>query len=391
MGTSRQNAPPPRPPSGKGKGTGCLRLFFLPFFLIGTGFFATLLLRPLYHVWQARHWQVTPCVIDSSEVGTHPGDEDTTFSVDIAYHYTFGGQPYTSRRYDFVTITSLERRRKEAIVKNLSPGTETVCYVDPTAPAEAVINRGWRPDMGAGFLGLFFGLLGGLGVIFAGYLGRRGSPIESEPQPLPADGRPLVLRPRYTPAGRLAGITVGAFIWNGFIGLVAYFLFFLTNREGMALGVKIFLGLFALVGLALIWSVFSNILALLFNPRLRVTVQKPYLRAGDELSFSWTILGRASRLHDLRITLEARRAERSDSDAEAVIRVVKEIAVFETTNPELIAQGAARVVIPTRPPPDCEDEPGSVAWQLHVRGKITGMLNLNDEFPITLQPRLLPA
>jgi hypothetical protein len=362
----------------------------VPFFLVGAGFFGMLLLKPLFHVYQARHWQETPCVIDSSEVVTHPGDEDTTFSIDVGYHYTFGGQTFTSHRYDFVTISSLERRRKEAIVQSLSPGTETICYVDPAAPTEAVINRGWRPDMGMGLLALFFAVLGGLGMIFAGHLGRGGNPIESAPRPIPEGGGSLVLAPRFTPGSRLAGVTAGAFIWNGFIGLIAYFLFFLTNREGLVLGVKIILGLFALVGLALIWSVFNNIIAL-FNPRLRLTVQKSFIRAGDELSFSWTVTGRASRLHNLRITLEARRFERNKGEQDATLRVVKEIPVFETTHRDLIERGVARITIPTQPPPDCEDEPGSVSWQLHVRGEITGTLNLNDEFPITLQPRLPDA
>lgn len=378
--------------SESGQGNGCLRLFFLPFFLLSTGFLYALTLRPLLHMAEARHWTETPCVIDSSEIGYHHGDDSTSYSIDITYHYTRAGQPYTSKRYDFALAATPGLKRKQVIVDRYKPGTETVCFVNPAAPAEAVLDRGWRPEMALGALGLVFAVVTGLGMIFTGRFGHGKSPIETRPKAVAPTGGPLTLTPQYTPVGKLLGVIIGAWIWNGIIGFIAYFLYAVADWQDVSLVPKIIVGLFLLVGVLLVFTIFTNLLAL-FNPRVRITLQNPILRAGDELRLSWTTTGRAARLRKLRVTLEGRRAvaEGTTKARKANAHILKEVPVFETTNPELLAQGTARVTIPTTPPPDCEDQPGSVAWHLHVRGEIPGAPNLNDEYPLTLQPRLLPT
>jgi len=136
------------PKSAPAQENGCLRLFFLPFFLLSSGFLYALTLRPVLQMAEARHWAETPCVIDSSEVGYHPGDDSGSYSIDITYHYTSAGQPYTSKRYDFAFTSSPGLKRKQVIVDRYKPGAATVCFVSPAAPAEAVLDRGWRPEMG---------------------------------------------------------------------------------------------------------------------------------------------------------------------------------------------------------------------------------------------------
>lgn len=388
VGTSTPKTRPKRAPSGEG--TGCLRLFFLPFFLLSIGFLYALSLRPLLQMAEARHWTETPCVIDSSQVGYHHGEDSTSYSIDITYHYTSAGQAHTSQRYGFALASSPGLKRKQAIVDRYPPGKETVCFVNPAAPAEAVLDRGWRPEMALGALGLVFAVVTGLGMIFAGRLGQGKSPIETMPKAVAHTGGPLTLTPQYTPVGKLLGVLIGTWIWNGIIGFIAYFLYAVADWQDVSLVPKIIVGLFLLVGVLLLFTVCANLLALL-NPRVRITLQNPSIRAGDELSLSWTTTGRAGRLRKLRVTLEGRRAvaEGTTKARRANAHILKEVPVFETTNPEFLTQGAARVTIPTTPPPDCEDQPGSVAWHLHVRGEISGAPNLNDEYLLNLQPRPL--
>lgn len=387
---SKTTSAPDSESTHTGQNNGCLRLFFLPFFLLSSGFLYALTLRPLLQMAEARHWAETPCVIDSSEVGIHHGDDSTSYSIDITYHYTVAGQPYTSKRYGFALAASPGLKRKQVIVDRYPPGKAAVCFVNPAAPAEAVLDRGWRPEMGLGALGLVFAVVTGLGMIFAGRLGRGKSPIETRPQAVPATGGPLTLTPQYTPVGKLLGVIIGAWIWNGIMGFIAYFLYAVADWQDVSLVPKIIVGLFLLVGALLVFTIFTNLLALL-NPRVRITLQNPGLRAGDELRLSWTTTGRISRLRKLRVTLEGRRAvaEGTTKARKANAHILKEVPVFDTTNPEFLSQGTARITIPTTPPPDCEDQPGSVAWHLHVRGEIPGAPNLNDEYPLTLQPRPL--
>ena len=48
-----------------------------------------------------------------------------------------------------------------------SAGRQTVCYVNPAAPADAVIQRGFNGEMAFGGLGLIFFLLGAYGLYYA--------------------------------------------------------------------------------------------------------------------------------------------------------------------------------------------------------------------------------
>ena len=114
-----------------------LRLFFVPVFLIGAGFFSVVTFWPLWQILDARHWQETPCVVESSQVVAHQGDDSTSYSIEVVYHYCRAGQPYTSRRYNFVAGSWSGYRAKQAVVARYPSGRETVCFVNPKAPEEA--------------------------------------------------------------------------------------------------------------------------------------------------------------------------------------------------------------------------------------------------------------
>ena len=101
---------------------------------------------PLRRVIRARVWIETPCVILSSSV-----EEDQTesgiYRILVSYMYEFTGRSYSSNRYDFSTGGTCGLLGKKAVAKRLAPGTRTVCYVDPTDPAEAVLRRGVTWDI----------------------------------------------------------------------------------------------------------------------------------------------------------------------------------------------------------------------------------------------------
>lgn len=50
------------------------------------------------------------------------------------------------------------------MVAELPPGTQTICFVNPNDPSEAVIQRGWVPEMWWGLLPIPF-LLFGIGLL----------------------------------------------------------------------------------------------------------------------------------------------------------------------------------------------------------------------------------
>ena len=86
-------------------------------------------------------------------------------------------------------------------------------------------------ERGAGF-GLFFALAGGLGLAFAGTIARA--------------------KTTGAPHGKSLRTLIGALLWNGFVGGIACYLFFVEDREEVATGPRIIIGLFLLAGMRLL-------------------------------------------------------------------------------------------------------------------------------------------
>ena len=61
--------------------------------------------------------------------------------------------------------TNVDTRR--AIVKAHPAGKQTVCFVNPANPAEAVLNRGASSEMWWGLFPIPFVLIGVFGLLFA--------------------------------------------------------------------------------------------------------------------------------------------------------------------------------------------------------------------------------
>ncbi len=378
--------------ANKELGPGCLRLFFLPFFLVGAGMLYGFTIRPALQILDSHHWVPMACVIASSQVQAHSGDDSTTYSVEMSYRYTFEDRPYTSNRYHFSTTTSSSgRQAKQAVVDRYPPGTETICYVNPDAPYEAVIDRTWHWDLliVGGFASIFL-LAGGLGIIFAGRLTNSKDPAATIPKRQPPSDGPTVLKPKYTPVAKFVGILIGAFIWNAFVGGGVYLVFF--HDDGRApIFAKIIIGLFALIGVALLGGVFSNFLAL-FNPRIRITAPTTTVPLGGELHFTWTVSGRVTMLHKLRITFEGREEAtyKRGTSTSTDTKVFAEIPVFETTEREFLAQGSARIAVPANLMHTFEASHNKVLWRLKVQGEIPRWPDVADEYPINVLPLALP-
>jgi hypothetical protein len=154
--------PSPSPQTSKATSVGRLRLFCALFVLIGAGVFYFATVRPVLQGMAANHWEETPCVIDSSKVAptSHMTHGMRTYRIEMAYHYTFQGTPYHSTRYDFTSGGNTLKEAQQSIVDQYPAGRQTVCYVNPAAPAEAVIHRGVNGDMAFGAQGWLFAWLG---------------------------------------------------------------------------------------------------------------------------------------------------------------------------------------------------------------------------------------
>src|SRR5262245_7897218 len=117
-----------------------LGCFFSVFLLMGLGFSWAFFIWPVVRIMQAKTWRETRCTILSSSVESHRnGDGGPTYSVSVTYEYFVDDHRQVSTRYKFMGGSSSGYDGKAEIVRGLPAGTRTVCYVNPSNPAEAVL------------------------------------------------------------------------------------------------------------------------------------------------------------------------------------------------------------------------------------------------------------
>ena len=118
----------------------------LPGIVLPSAMFYFFFLVPAQRVRKAKAWRETPCVIVSSAVKQDEG-ESGLYSILMTYQYSVGGRSYSSNRYSFSVLATSGHRGKRRVTRRLAPGTTAICYVNPSDPREAVIDRGLTWDM----------------------------------------------------------------------------------------------------------------------------------------------------------------------------------------------------------------------------------------------------
>src|SRR4051812_16302595 len=185
--------------------------------LFSVGMLGSTVLAPAANLLRSRSWEPTRCTIEQSELVVEPGDQSALYRVAVRYSYRFGGRAYTSERYSFSSVTSSSgRARKEAAVKQLPPGAEATCYVNPSHPEQAVIERGLGSELWWGLAVVPFLAIGLLVFLPTRAFGKRAAsagPVDPSwrmsKTGLPPDAfelatsGPVELRARLTRTGRL--------------------------------------------------------------------------------------------------------------------------------------------------------------------------------------------
>lgn len=119
-------------------------------------------LAPLRNSFGSGDWVETPCKVLWSRVQVHDGDEGDTYSVDVFFEYQHEGATHRSNRYSFTVGSSGGRKSKSKIVRAYPAGLETTCFVDPTVPRHAVLDRSvpWGFSLLTGAFGSIFAIVG---------------------------------------------------------------------------------------------------------------------------------------------------------------------------------------------------------------------------------------
>jgi hypothetical protein len=391
---------------GKNSAAGQIVLFGI-FAIIGSLFFWFLFVHPLLQSHQAmRTWREVPCTILSNRVASHRGSKSTTYSVDILYRYTFDGREHRSNRYGFFTASSGGQSAKAAIVRQFPPGRQTVCYVNPADPTDAVLRPQDKSALAWAWFPAIFFLIGVIGLLanlrrafsFApaprftsGRFTSSATPF-TRPFVRADPDRPLTLRPRSGPLGKLATILIITAIWDG---ILCVFIWHVIDRwHRTSWPVFVFLVPFGLVGLGLLVGVVYSLLAL-FNPRITLRLARGAIAAGDAADLEWTFDGRRDRIQRLTIRLEGREEAtyRRGTDTKTDTRVFTTLDLVETVREVEIRSGRRKLQIPAGAAPTFHATHNNVRWVLKVQGEIPRWPDLKEEFEIEVLPprRAVPA
>jgi hypothetical protein len=373
--------------------TGCVCLFFGLFLLVGLGFFYTATIQPILQAIGSLRWQETPCTVDSSRVVIHHSSSarsGPTYSTEVIYHYRVDGGSYTSTRYRFESGSTGGRDRKQRIIDQYPPGRQTVCYVNPSHPSEAVLYRGLYLEMFFGLFALPFAAVGWFGLYF---IGRGGNPTRrmqknALPTFAPATAEPTQLKSQGTPLGKFFFVLFFAIVWNGFMSIFAYMTFSPSHRGDVPLFGKIFVGGFCFIGLIIAAGVIGAFMAL-FNPRIRLSARTNSVPLGGEFQFQWSVSGRADKLHKIRIVLEGREetVSRSGKSVETRTQTFAEIPIFQAMADEALSQGQGRVTIPAGLMHSLHGRYNKIVWRIRVSGEVAHFPKVEEDYAINVLPR----
>ena len=398
------------------KESGCSGCFAWPFAIMflaaGLGMAYMITFQPLWGMVRSRDWVQTPCRILSSELKHNDGSSQLA----VVFAYSVANQEHHSERYCFSQMSSNTADGwKRRVIVDHPAGKQTICFVNPNDPTDAVIERGWVPDMWWGLFPIPFVLIGFLALLVATGVIKVSSPnapgnlsswrppaVENrqiqgasefdEPQTGASfeETGPVTLKPEATPFQSLLGAIILATFWNGIVSVFVWQHVAQFARGGFAAFdwfTTLFLIPFVLIGLGFICLVLYALLALL-NPRPTLIVSSAAIPLGEDLQVNWSLSGRAGSIREFKISLKGtekatyRRGTTTTTDT----ATFAEIAIVETTEMFDMEQGSAKVTIPVDTMHSFSAPNNKIVWTLVIHGDIPWWPDVSASFPITILP-----
>lgn len=378
---------------------GCGKLFFFVFFglffVVGSILFVCFCGLPLYRVQASRDWPQVPCTILESKVGSHRGDDGTTYSIDITFQYDYLDQTYKSERYSFLSASSSGYARKAEVVRQYPVGSQHRCYVNPNDPQMAVLHRRATTGMYLGLLTLIFVLVGAGGIVGT-LLYKPKPPGETTWMPdvtshgTVTDEGTVVLKPENRPLTQFLVLAGVSLFWCGIVAIATYQEVDAFRRGNPEWILTLFLIPFQLIGMLLVTLTAHSFLSI-FNPVPVLEVNSTQLALGDTLEVAWRFEGRTSAIRQLTITVtgtekaEYRRGTTTHTDESIFFKE----AMVETRLPLEISGGEATFEIPVTTMHSFRASHNQIVWQLKVHGEIRLWPDVDASFPIVVNPVFL--
>lgn len=382
--------------SGGNRQQGCTKIFLLVFFsiflLVGSILFVVFSGLPLYRSSTSKSWPQAECKITKSSVGSHRGEDGTTYSIDIEFDYEYLNKKYHSDRYSFSSGSSSGSKSKHDVVRAYPVGSNHQCFVNPAKPEMAVLNRKPTSDMYFGLLTLVFVFVGGGGIIGV-FIYKPKPPGETTWLPdqttssdAITDG-PATLKPESSPLVQFFVLLAVTLFWCGIVSIFTYHEIAAFRKGNPEWFLSVFLIPFQLIGLVLATITFLTFLTI-FNPVPVLQVNSTQLALGDTLEVGWSFEGRTSSIRRLTITLigtesaQYRRGTSTYTDESIFFQT----DLYDTTSPVEIAQGSAEIEVPVTTMHSFDGGHNSIDWTLKVHGDIGLWPDIDASFPLVINP-----
>ncbi|MFO0939430.1 MAG: DUF3592 domain-containing protein [Pirellulales bacterium] len=419
---------------------GCLFIFGLVFFLAGLAAFVAVIVAPLFITIQAQSWREVPARILSSEIDESRDSDGTTYRADIKFEYEFENRVYTSNTWNTEWATTYgSHSGAVAAVKRFPAGSNHPCYLNPSKPERAVLDRSFQWGNLWGLFTLLFIIIGGAVMwgslkIFTNPDNRQSTSktdqmrakvisvsnhevkgkiafssessnvadddleanvdedsddlddeemdeFEDEAPWLIFEG-PQKLRPTASRVGTFVGILIAALFWNG----ISWFGFYSTiaKREWFAM---LFLLIFVIIGAVLIVMAIYKLLQC-FNPIIEVALSNGAVTPGETVDVAWETTGRFDRIRQLRLAIIGEevvtyiRGTTTSTDR----KIFQRIEIASVSDAESKKFGSASVTIPMGTIHSFSAPNNKIQWSIEVHGDIAFWPDIHETMQFAIKP-----
>lgn len=348
------------------------------FFAVGVGFCGFGVAKYIKNEHAAATWIEVPCEIISAEVETHRssggrrGGGKTTYSPEITFRYTYGGNAFTGN--DVSLVSGFSEKNYQAAVRELRRlKTLKSCWIDPENPSESVLEKplagfSFRKSLVAVF-GIPFALIGGGVMLFGIFSGRSRKKTQRESGEILPENKSAV------------GIVFGALFWNS---LVAVFICAWLAQASHDWIFAAVLSPFVVVGIVLLVVAINALRKHLCVLRYAILLKpEGTLVAGTPVRVYWKIRrGDPEKIIRLSLNfLEMERDVDTQVNGEAVLKVVEKTTICESGSRSDFRSGACDFV----PPEDHPTKRRFFAFELDVERKSALCRSLKLRFPVKLK------
>ncbi len=377
-------------------------LFGSVFLSIGSIFLWISVLQPILKSYRSGEWPTVPATVVRSELEERSDSEGTTYRILIEMRYVYEGKEYTGGSFNFNNVASSGRDSKMAVLRDYPVGKETICYVNPDRPEEAVLSRK-IPGM-TYLMGLFasvFVLIGGGVLLAAVFANRKGSGRERGQLRKKTGGHAwntarrspelrvgeILLQPETGRLTKLIAVGLFGLFWNGFVWFALWEMTDGFSSFNIFTFFTLFMIPFVLVGIGFMVGTVHQILAL-FNPVYRLLLPDGYPRLGDELSVRWSGSGSVGRVDRLEFRLEGveRATYRRGTDTETDTSLFFRETLFDREHPGGARSGEFTATIPADLMCSLDLPNNEIRWQIRVHGKIRMWPDVDETYPLTVRP-----